>query len=48
MSFPAAVGSPALPSLPLPGAQPRDIRAALHPEYREEFDRDYRAALAEA
>lgn len=48
MSSPAAVGSPALPPLPLPGAKPREIRAALHPEYREEFDRDYREALAEA
>jgi Family of unknown function (DUF6247) len=38
----------ALPPLPLPGAPPREIRAALHPEYREAFDRDYRAALEEA
>ncbi|MGH3720882.1 MAG: DUF6247 family protein [Pseudonocardiaceae bacterium] len=48
MSSPAAIGSPALPPLPLPGAKPREIHAALHPEYREEFDRDYREALAEA
>lgn len=39
---------PTLPPLPLPGAKPRDIRAALRPEYREEFDRDYRTALDEA
>jgi hypothetical protein len=37
-----------LPSLPLPGATPREIRAALHPEYRAEFDRDYQQALEEA
>ncbi|MGQ0624661.1 MAG: DUF6247 family protein [Sporichthyaceae bacterium] len=37
-----------LPSLPLPGASPREIRAALHPEYRSAFDRDYRRALDEA
>ena len=36
------------PSLPLPGATPREIRAALHPEDREAFDRDYQAALDEA
>jgi hypothetical protein len=30
------------------GATPREVRDALHPEYREEFDRDYRAALDEA
>jgi hypothetical protein len=46
MSSSAAIGSPTLP--PLPGAKPREIRASLHPEYREEFDRDYREALAEA
>jgi hypothetical protein len=34
--------------LPLPGATPREIRAALHPEYREQFDRDCQEALAEA
>jgi hypothetical protein len=39
---------PALPPLPLPGASPREIRASLHPEYRDAFDRDYQAALAEA
>lgn len=38
----------ALPPLPLPGATPREIRAALHPEHHAEFDRDYQAALAEA
>jgi hypothetical protein len=32
----------------LAGSTPREIRDALHPEYREEFDRDYRAALDEA
>jgi hypothetical protein len=37
-----------LPPLPRSGASPAEIRAALHPEYREEFDRDYRAALDEA
>jgi hypothetical protein len=37
-----------LPPLPRPGASPAEIRAALHPEYHEEFDRDYRAALDEA
>ncbi len=37
-----------LPRLPLPGASPREIRAALHPEYRDPFDRDYRAALDQA
>lgn len=44
----AHVDGPALPPLPLPGATPRAIRAALHPEYREDFERDYQAALAEA
>ncbi|HEX3610897.1 MAG TPA: hypothetical protein VHU88_04350 [Sporichthyaceae bacterium] len=29
-----------LPSLPRPGSSPGEIRAALHPEYRDEFDRD--------
>lgn len=48
MSCTSAIDSPALPPLPLPGAKPREIRAALHPKYREEFDRDYREALAEA
>ena len=37
-----------LPRLPLPGAPPREIRAALHPEHRDAFDRDYREALDEA
>ncbi|MGQ0624662.1 MAG: DUF6247 family protein [Sporichthyaceae bacterium] len=41
----AAPDEGALPPLPRPGASPAEIRAALHPEYREEFDRDYRAAL---
>jgi hypothetical protein len=43
-----AMNNPALPPLPQPGAKPREIRAALHPEYRDEFDRDYQEALAEA
>ncbi len=38
----------ALPPLPLVGASPWEIRAALHPEYRDAFDRDYQAALVEA
>ncbi len=42
-----ANGPAALPPLPLPGATPREVRAALHPEYRDEFDRDYQHALAE-
>lgn len=37
-----------LPGLPLPGATPREIREALHPEHRDAFDRDYQAALDEA
>ncbi len=37
-----------LPPLPREGASPAEIRAALHPEYRDDFDRDYRAALDEA
>jgi hypothetical protein len=37
-----------LPPLLGRSASPAEIRAALHPEYREEFDRDYRAALDEA
>lgn len=45
---PAETDGPALPPLPLPGATPREIRAALHPEHHEEFDRDYQDALAEA
>jgi hypothetical protein len=48
MSSPAAPSGSALPPLPLPGAIPREIRAALRPEFREQFDQDYRAALAEA
>lgn len=48
MSSPSASDTPALPPLPLPGATPREIRAALHPEYRKQFDRDYQEALAEA
>jgi Family of unknown function (DUF6247) len=43
-----ATNNPALPPLPLTGAKPREIRATLHPEYREEFDRDYQEALDEA
>ena len=38
----------ALPPPPLPGATPGEIRSALHPDYRDAFDRDYQAALAEA
>ena len=45
---PVGNGGAALPPLPLPGASPREIRAALRPEFRPEFDRDYQAALAEA
>jgi hypothetical protein len=41
-------GGHALPPLPLPGASPREIRSALRPEFRGEFDRDYQAALTEA
>jgi hypothetical protein len=48
MTSPAATNTSALPPLPLPGAKPHEIRAALHPEYRDEFDRDYQGALAEA
>jgi hypothetical protein len=48
MALPADVGGVGLPPLPRPGAKPREIRAALHPEYRDQFDRDYRAALDEA
>ncbi len=44
----AATNTPALPPLPLPGAKPHEIRAALYPEYRDDFDRDYQEALAEA
>lgn len=38
---------PPLPPLPTGGATPAQIRAALWPEYRDAFDRDYRDALAE-
>jgi hypothetical protein len=48
MASPLSTSSPALPPLPLPGATPREIRTALHPEFRAEFDRDYRAALVDA
>ncbi|WP_028927927.1 DUF6247 family protein [Pseudonocardia acaciae] len=48
MTSPVARGSESLPRLPLPGATPREVRAALLPEYRERFDEDYRAALEEA
>jgi len=37
-----------LPPLPLVGASPRVVRAALHPEHHEAFDRAFRAALDEA
>lgn len=37
-----------LPSLPRAGASPRIVRAALHPEYREAFDRAFRESLEEA
>ena len=40
--------SAGLPPLPLPGATPREVRAALRPEFRAQFDQDYRAALEEA
>jgi hypothetical protein len=42
------IDDPSLPPLPLPGATPHQIRAALRPEHRDEFDRDYREALDEA
>jgi len=45
---PADSGGAALPQLPLTGASPAEIRAALRAEYREDFDRDYQAALVEA
>lgn len=45
---PAATNNPALPSLPPPDAKPREIRTALQPEYREEFDLDYQEALESA
>jgi Family of unknown function (DUF6247) len=48
MSVAATSDDPTLPPLPLAGATPREIRAALHPEFRAEFDRDYQGALAEA
>jgi Family of unknown function (DUF6247) len=48
MTSPARTSSSALPPLPLPEAKPREIRAALRPEFREQFDQDYREALAEA
>lgn len=48
MPSPAASSGSALPPLPLPGASPREVRAALRPEFRERFDEDYRVALAEA
>lgn len=48
MSSAVASENAALPPLPLPGAKPREVRAALHPEYREEFDRAYQDALDEA
>lgn len=48
MTASAAYGDSALPPLPLPGATPREVRAALRPEYREQFDQDYRAALDNA
>ena len=37
-----------LPPLPPVGASPRMVRAALHPEHHEAFDRAFRAALDEA
>jgi hypothetical protein len=42
----ATMNNPALPPLPLPlpGAKPREIRAALHPEYREKFEAARRRA----
>ena len=37
-----------LPPLPPVGASPRVVRAGLHPEHHEAFDRAFRAALDEA
>ena len=48
MSAAVDASTPSPPPLPLPGAAPREVRAALHPEYRTDFDRDYQAALVEA
>jgi hypothetical protein len=39
---------PGLPPLPLAGAGPAAVRAALRPEYRDAFDWDYQAVLNEA
>jgi hypothetical protein len=48
MSATASDEGSAMAPLPLRGAAPREIRAALHPEFREQFDQDYQQALAEA
>lgn len=48
MSTASAGARGPLPPLPLSGATPAEVRAALRPEYRVEFDRDYQEALAEA
>jgi Family of unknown function (DUF6247) len=48
MSSPSVRDTQPLPRPPLPGATPREVRAALRPQDREQFDRDYRAALEEA
>lgn len=48
MTRPAVSSGGALPPLPLPGATPREVRAALRPEFRAQFDQDHRAALDEA
>ncbi|MBA3742588.1 DUF6247 family protein [Sporichthya sp.] len=43
--MPEDASTSALPPLPMAGASPGEIRAALYPQYRDEFDRAYRAAL---
>ena len=48
MSTAAVPDDSGLPPLPLVGASPAEVRAALHPEYRADFDRAYLAALEEA
>lgn len=45
---PGAALDPGLPPLPPPGAAPREIRDALHPQFRDAFDRDYATAIREA
>lgn len=48
MTSSVASSGSVLPPLPLAGAAPREVRAALRPEFREQFDQDYREALDEA